>query len=351
MKTPASFVLLAIMMFSATLISPARSQTADDKDYQVELQLIDDFYLTQKNEAAKPIEELKSKYRAALEKARADFQSAGNLEGVLAARRAIEELDDGIAPAGKSADPTIKKFETVFLEQSAAAEELAAEPLKKATQERIQRLEKLAVHLTKSGKIDEAVEVRSKLNDAKSKLAADTPDVAAAASEPVVKVIKVIYGERGIDADVTAKVREYIEVKRQGFTSNPREMGADPSPGMKKWLTVIFTKDGIQRKKEGNEGTFFPIEAFYGPQDADELKKWLPGTEWKSLTDVVFNADQTFTAAGRTGYRWSVSARNKIVLEWSEDEKIECIFENDWKSFTEQLRKKRTFRRVNSPPR
>lgn len=80
---------------------------------------------------------------------------------------------------------------------------------------------------------------------------------------PIVKIISATYGTGGKNADVTKRVKELVEGKRQKFSANPRDLGADPSPGWNKSLSIIYTTDGVRHQQRRNENETILLESFY----------------------------------------------------------------------------------------
>ena len=152
-----------------------------------------------------------------------------------------------------------------------------------------------------------------------------------------VQILSAIYGTGGKDADVTAKVREHVETFQRPFWANPPGLGADPNPYWNKSLHVIYMKDGVRREQRRNENEYVLPESFYGPQDAAELRTWLPASRWfGEQPEVQFHADQTFTSPGVPGvHRWEATAANKLRLVWSEERTTDYEFDYTWSSFSE----------------
>ena len=333
----------------ALLAMPAghsQSQTGAGDD--VDLDLIKGVYETQKKDALKPVDQLNEKYRTALEKQRTDFQAAGNLNGVLEIQKGIDELAKGNKPDGQSGDPVIAKLETVYLQQRSEVDKAAEEPLKKADSDYLTHLDALVLRLTKAGKIEDAQKTKMEADQARKKQAAvDTVKQMVKLGEPTVKILSASYGTGGKFADVTARVKHYVEDKKETFWANKDTLKSDPNPGWNKSITVKYIKDGIKRERRWGKGEPLRIEDFYGPQDKDELAKWLVGTSWKAEVQVNFNPNKTFDVQSRLAAgTWTVSQHRKVTMVWSAGEVIEGVFDPTWTSFEEQSGKKRTFRKT-----
>jgi hypothetical protein len=83
----------------------------------------------------------------------------------------------------------------------------------------------------------------------------DQTGVAPATPSASFKVLSATYGSGGKDADVTEKVREWLTVKKAAFRVTPPDLGADPNPGWNKGLTVTYTIDGTEAKKNWGENS------------------------------------------------------------------------------------------------
>jgi hypothetical protein len=152
-----------------------------------------------------------------------------------------------------------------------------------------------------------------------------------------VQILSAIYGTGGKDADVTRSVKELVEMKRARFTVAPPALGADPNPGWNKSLWILYIKDGVRREQRRNENEWVLPESFYGPQDAVELDKWLPGSRWRSEQgEWQFHADHSLTGVGIVGTPlWETIDGGKFRITWTAERKIEYHFDFLWNSFHE----------------
>ena len=313
----------------------------------MDLEAIERTYQEETAAIGKPFEELNAKYIAAVKKAGDEMQAAGNLDGILESKKAVADIERGDVPDGKSPEPTLAKLEQVYLGQrTEIAKSLEGARLKVDTSY-ITLLESLAVKLTKESRIDEAIKVREKVIAAKQAL----PKIAGLGTEMdpkfPVRIIAASYGSGDKMADVTARVRELVEVKRVDFAVNPGTLGTDPNPGWNKNLTVRYTKDGVERKQNRGENETLLIESFHGPQDIAEMEKWLAGTQWRHDQPITFNADGTFISKGIiTAGRWSIPRLWVMQMVWSDGRTEECAFGWRWDSFAEKTGGKRIFKKV-----
>lgn len=170
--------------------------------------------------------------------------------------------------------------------------------------------------------------------------ATSVPPVPKAVASPTrwpVQVISAIYGTGGKNADVTAKVKDLVENQLAFFAVDPRNLGADPNPYWNKGLTIVYMKDGVRREQHRNENEHVLPESFYGPQDAEELTKWLPGSRWRGEKgELQFHADHTVTGPGIDGApTWETLANNHFRITWAADRKVEYYFDYTWGSLRE----------------
>ncbi len=151
-----------------------------------------------------------------------------------------------------------------------------------------------------------------------------------------VQILSAVYGTGGKDADVTARVKGYVDARRI-FSANPPSLGADPNPYWNKGLHIVYMKDGVRREQQRNENETILPESFYGPQDAAELRAWLVETRWVGRgMDLQFHANGTFTFFGNSdAYPWMVTAPGCVRLSWPNVKPTDYAFDFIWDSFSE----------------
>jgi hypothetical protein len=152
-----------------------------------------------------------------------------------------------------------------------------------------------------------------------------------------VQIVSATYGTAGKDADVTGKVKEFVEDLQKPFASNPKDLGADPNPGWNKSLRIVYMKDGVRREQRRNENEDILPESFYGPHDAAELKAWLPASRWVGEAgELQFHADGSCTSPGqKDAMRWDALGPKKIRIAWPDSRTVEFDFDYTWSSFSE----------------
>lgn len=163
------------------------------------------------------------------------------------------------------------------------------------------------------------------------------PKVVASPTRWPVQVLSAIYGTGGKNADVTARVKDLVENQRAFFAVDPPNLGADPNPYWNKGLTIVYMKDGVRREQHRGENEHVLPESFYGPQDAAELTKWLPGSRWRGEKgELQFHSDRTVTGPGIDGApQWETLANNHFRITWAADRKVEYYFDYTWGSLRE----------------
>jgi hypothetical protein len=160
-----------------------------------------------------------------------------------------------------------------------------------------------------------------------------------------VQILYGMYGSGDKNADVTLKLKEFIEQKKTWFAVTPSSLGIDPIPYWNKSLWIAYVKDGVRREVRRYENEHVLAESFYGPQDAPELTQWLPETRWRAEQgELQFHADHTATGHGFEGLpQWEALAHNKLRITWSAERKAEYFFDYTWSSFREEGNAKATF--------
>lgn len=151
-----------------------------------------------------------------------------------------------------------------------------------------------------------------------------------------VQIVSAIYGTGGKNADVTEKVREFVEEKRAFFAANPGHLGVDPNPYWNKGLHIVFMKDGVRREQRRNENEHILPESFYGPQDAAELAEWIVGTRWQGPRgEVQFHPNGRLMGPELKGEGdWKSVRANRLEIIWpKEKEATNYEFDYIWSSF------------------
>ena len=160
-----------------------------------------------------------------------------------------------------------------------------------------------------------------------------------------VQILYAMYGSGDKNADVTLRVKEFVETKKEWFAVTPTSLGIDPIPYWNKSLWIAYVNDGVRREVRRYENEHVLPESFYGPQDAPELAKWLPETRWRSEKgELQFHADHTATGYGYEGLpQWEALAHNKMRITWHDGRKVEYFFDYTWSSFREEGNARATF--------
>lgn len=76
-----------------------------------------------------------------------------------------------------------------------------------------------------------------------------------AATRPDLVILSATYGSGNRHADVTARVKYHVEQEGHAFSANPHDLGADPTPGWNKQLTIIYQINGKEASKSWGENS------------------------------------------------------------------------------------------------
>ena len=115
--------------------------------------------------ASRPLKDLETKYREALEKKRASAQESGNLENLMAVKAELDHLakGDDSAPPPKAAE--LAKLRQIYRDQKAKLVPQVEAAVQAVNRDYAKEMTKLVTELTKAGKADEALKVREKLDE------------------------------------------------------------------------------------------------------------------------------------------------------------------------------------------
>ena len=160
-----------------------------------------------------------------------------------------------------------------------------------------------------------------------------------------IQVLSAIYGTGGKNADVTEAVTRFVQ-ERRFFAASPGYLGADPNPYWNKGLHIVYMKDGVRREQHRNENEHVLPESFYGPQDAAELERWLPGTRWSGPRgEIQFHPGGLATGPQlKANAQWEALSSNKLRLTWAKDDSSEFGCDYVWSTFKEARDGRNTYR-------
>ena len=152
-----------------------------------------------------------------------------------------------------------------------------------------------------------------------------------------VQIVYAMWGSGDRNADVTLRLKELVEKQRTTFAVNPSTLQADPIPYWRKSLWIAFIKDGVRHEVRRYEDEQVPPEYFYGPKNAAELDKWLPGSRWQSdKGELQFYPDHSCVGYPFGGIpQWEALEGNKLKITWDKGRKAEYVFDETWSSFHE----------------
>ncbi len=188
-----SKVMLRLLSLCVWLPAICLTATAQDAppaggtDITGEFFRIDTDYAARAEAAVKPMEDLQEKFRAALQRYQEEARRAGNLDGVMAAKKMLEELEDGEGGLSSPTDPGAGKLAETYAGATAGLKPGIADALREAKRLRVQALDKLADTLRKEGQLDRAL-----VAHAESKRVALSPD------DSMVESSSPLYAGKGI---------------------------------------------------------------------------------------------------------------------------------------------------------
>jgi hypothetical protein len=202
--------------------------------------------------ASRPLKDLATKYREALEKKRAAAQESGNLESLVAVKAELELLAEGddTAPPPKAAE--LAKLRQIYRDQKAKVRPQVEAALLAVDRDYAKELNKLVTELTKAGKADEALKVREKLDEFGKQHQAKREDAAAPVPPPTdgPRLPSGVAFLEGNWVLVSPEVRKPDARNNVSFDKN-----GNFHSGMYVWGNVAFTR-------KGNTVTFLPGKVF-----------------------------------------------------------------------------------------
>lgn len=144
------------------MLRPATAEN-QPKDTLLTLQTLEDSRSVDQAGARRPVVDADAIYRSELEELQKSSQAAGDLKSVLAAKKAIEDLDAGRPPM-VSDDEAVAAIQKIHKARRQKAEAESVKLLTKIDQVYLASLKRLVADLTKAGKIEDAVEVQAKVD-------------------------------------------------------------------------------------------------------------------------------------------------------------------------------------------
>jgi hypothetical protein len=194
-KISACFVnrLTGIVLLTAGLGCEILASGADG-----EIAAIEVMREVQLEAAARPLNDLEVKYREALEKKRVTAQGSGNLDYLMAVRAELDLLAEGDEAAAAPQQADLAKLRQIYREQKTRLASQVESAMLAADRDFAKEMNTLILDLTKAGKADEALKVRTKL-DAFIK-EAQAKRLQAAAPKPAADDPALEEDEKGVDA-------------------------------------------------------------------------------------------------------------------------------------------------------
>ncbi|MBN8458468.1 MAG: hypothetical protein J0M04_11590 [Verrucomicrobia bacterium] len=150
--------------FAVSLLMCSQPKAAESADSGV-ASAIEVMMEAQMEEAQRPLRDLDTKYREALEKKRVAAQNAGNLEILVAVASELESLAEGLDSAPPPKHPDLAKMRQIYIDQKAKITPQVERTALAVERSYIKEMNQLVVDLTKSGKAAEALKVRERLEE------------------------------------------------------------------------------------------------------------------------------------------------------------------------------------------
>lgn len=233
--------------FAVSLLLCAHPKAAESADSGA-ASAIEVMMEAQMEEAQRPLKDLDTKYREALEKKKATAQSSGNLEILVAVASELESLAEGLDSAPPPKHPDLAKMRQIYIDQRAKITPQVDRTALAVERSYIKEMNQLVVDLTKSGKAAEALKVRERLEgyvrerDAARKEAAEakSTDPAVVANRKEKETAKT---KKGLEKLLTENSWSWHldDNENPAFTIRFLEGGKISGPS---WLTAWEVTDG-----------------------------------------------------------------------------------------------------------
>ncbi|MCW1883707.1 hypothetical protein OKA04_03140 [Luteolibacter flavescens] len=324
MRIPLSHPILLLSFSLATTALGQASKTDVTPAVAMELDYLRSLAEDGRTKAKAPLLELATKYREAIEKIRDDSKAAANPTALMEAEAALGEYQSYGTPDGESGNAAIARLERIYLEQRPKVAEQARPALLQAERSFGQELKRIVEDLTKKGETSQAIAVKEEMDVIAERVKTlqqpggfVVPKVRAKSD---VTIVEATFTGDDKTMDVTRRISELVAAGKD-FNVNTTDMGGDPKYWHRKYLKITYTKGGIKRVQDLEEGDAVQVESITGPQDLKEAAAWLIGSNWKSENGELFFKDQSdVKKKDRTG-RWKLEGRYHLSIEWSAGEK------------------------------
>jgi hypothetical protein len=189
-RLPGMLLLLAVLGWGYPLIAANEAEG--------EVAAIEVMREAQLEAALRPLKDLQTKYREALEKRRASAQAAGNLDHLLEVRAELDLLEQGDDSTAPPKQVDLAKLRQIYREQKAKLSSQVETAKLAVDRDFAKEMNALVLDLTKAGKADEARRVKEKLDafirDAQARRQL------AAAPKPAVEEPAEVEDAKGVDA-------------------------------------------------------------------------------------------------------------------------------------------------------
>ncbi len=176
-RIPVIQLILAVMMLGAVLANRTYAEEVTDT-----LQTMEDFHEVELALIKEPLIKLETAYRENLADFQKKSQQAGDLNGVIAAKQAIDDLDAGRPPTPSTSNE-IRTIQKNYTGNRQKIETECAKSTAKINQSHLDALRKMVSELTKQGEIENAMAVQKKVDELSAALPSK-PAVQPAGSAP-----------------------------------------------------------------------------------------------------------------------------------------------------------------------
>jgi hypothetical protein len=163
-KTSAYFVNCFAGMIILVAGFGSGSVAIGANEAQGEIAAIEVLREAQLEAATRPLKDLETKYREALEKKRVTAQGAGNLDDLMAVRAELDLLAAGDEAAAPPQQADLAKLRQIYREQKTRLASQVETAVLAADRDFAKEMNVLILDLTKAGQTDEAVFVKGKLD-------------------------------------------------------------------------------------------------------------------------------------------------------------------------------------------
>jgi formylglycine-generating enzyme required for sulfatase activity len=133
--------------------------------FQSEMDKLQELHAKSVENAQKPLDDLKQKYKIALEKYKENAKNSGNLDALVSVQKELDHWESSGIVTGYSTDPQIANLQKILKEQQKLVIEKVDQQIVVINQNYAKQLEDLIKKATQADCIDEAVQIRKVQED------------------------------------------------------------------------------------------------------------------------------------------------------------------------------------------